>query len=92
MYVDELVTAGTVNTMPQATIDAFADHGEVPSDPASWDTVRGTYDESREVFARLEAAGVDFDDVTRVLETEGVDKFVKAWEELLGIVADALHK
>jgi len=92
MYVDELVTAGTVNTMPQATIDAFADHGQVPSDWASWDTVRGTYDESREVFARLDAAGVDFDDVTQVLETQGVDKFVKAWEELLGIVADALHK
>ena len=91
MYVDELVTAGTVNTMPQATIDAFADHGHVPSDPSSWDTVRGTYDESRAVFDRLAAAGIDFDDVTRVLEEEGVDKFVKAWEELLGIVRDALH-
>ena len=92
MYVDELVTAGTVNTMPQATIDAFADHGEVPSDPTAWDTVRGTYDESRAVFARLDATGIDFDDVTRVLEEEGVDKFVKAWEELLGIVRDALLK
>jgi transaldolase len=92
MYVDELVTAGTVNTMPQATIDAFADHGEVPSDPTTWDTVRGTYDESRAVFARLDATGIDFDDVTRVLEEEGVDKFVKAWEELLGIVRDALRK
>lgn len=92
MYVDELVTAGTVNTMPQATIDAFADHGQVPTEPSHWDTVRGTYDDSREVFARLAAAGVDFDDVTRVLEQEGVDKFVTAWEELLGIVADALHK
>jgi transaldolase len=92
MYVDELVTAGTVNTMPQATIDAFADHGEVPSDPTTWDTVRGTYDESRAVFARLDATGIDFDDVTRVLEEEGVDKFVKAWEELLGIVRDALLK
>jgi len=92
MYVDELVTAGTVNTMPQATIDAFADHGEVPADPASWDTVRGTYFESRAVFSRLRKAGVDFDDVTRVLEEEGVDKFVKAWEELLGIVGGALKK
>jgi len=91
MYVDELVTAGTVNTMPQATIDAFADHGEVPSDARGWDTVRGTYDESRAVFTRLAASGIDFDDVTRVLEEEGVDKFVKAWEELLGIVGDALQ-
>jgi transaldolase len=90
MYVDELVTAGTVNTMPQATIDAFADHGEVPADPTSWDTVRGTYDESRAVFSRLAAAGIDFDDVTRVLEDEGVEKFISAWEELLGIVSDAL--
>ena len=92
MYVDELVTAGTVNTMPQATIDAFADHGEVPQDPAGWDTVRGTYVESRAVFARLKAAGVDFDDVTQVLEDEGVEKFVTAWEELLGIVETALAK
>ena len=90
MYVDELVTAGTVNTMPQGTIDAFADHGEVPSDPAGWDTVRGTYDESRAVFARLAQAGIDFADVTAVLEDEGVAKFVTAWQELLGIVADAL--
>lgn len=90
MYVSELVTRGVVNTMPQATIDAFADHGEVPADPASWDTVRGTYDESRAVFARLEAAGVDLDDVTDQLEREGVEKFVTAWEELLGIVEEAL--
>ncbi len=91
MYVDELVTANTVNTMPQGTIDAFADHGEVPSDPSTWDTVRGTYEESRAVFAKLAQAGIDFDDVTALLETEGVDKFIKAWEELLGIVADALR-
>ena len=90
MYVDELVTAGTVNTMPQATIDAFADHGHVPETPTSWDTVRGTYDGARAIFARLADAGVDMDDVGRVLEEEGVDKFVKAWEELLGIVETAL--
>jgi transaldolase len=92
MYVDELVTAGTVNTMPQSTIDAFADHGDIPRDPAAWDTVRGTYAESRAVFARLADAGIDFDDVTKVLEDEGVDKFIKAWEELLGTVGDALAK
>ncbi|MGC4175699.1 transaldolase [Demequina sp.] len=92
MYVDELITAGTVNTMPQATIDAFDHHGSVPSDPSSWDTIRGTYDESRAVFARLAAVGIDFDDVTRVLEQEGVDKFIKAWEELLGIVGEALKQ
>ena len=91
MYVDELVTAGTVNTMLQATIDAFADHGQVPDDPASWDTVRGTYGDARSIFSHLATAGVDMDDVSRVLEEEGVDKFVKAWEELLGIVKQSLE-
>jgi transaldolase len=91
MYVDELVTAGTVNTMPQATIDAFADHGQVPEDPTSWDTVRGTYDGARAIFARLADAGVDMDDVGRVLEEEGVDKFVKAWAEFLSTVKTALE-
>ena len=90
MYVDELITAGTVNTMPEATIDAFADHGVVPLDAAAWDTVRGTYADARSVFARLADAGVDFDDVTRVLEDEGVDKFVKSWEDLLATVGEAV--
>ena len=90
MYVDELVTRGTVNTMPQATIDAFADHGEVPSDPESWDTVRGTYDEARAAFAHLEAAGIDLGDVTRQLEEEGIAKFADAWEDLLANVKEQL--
>lgn len=92
MYVDELVTAGTVNTMPQATMEAFEDHGEVPADPEGWDTVRGTYAESRAVFARLAEAGIDIDDVTQVLEDEGVAKFSASWEELYGIVDEALKR
>lgn len=90
LYVDELVTRDTVNTMPQATIDAFADHGEVPGDTGTWDTVRGNYDQAREVFAALKHAGVDLDDVTAQLETEGVAKFVDSWNELLERVADQL--
>ena len=90
LYIDELVTADTVNTMPQATIDAFADHGEVPDDIATWDTVRGNYAQAHEVFATLKEAGVDFDDVTAQLETEGVAKFVDSWNELLERVADQL--
>lgn len=90
MYVDELITDGTVNTMPEATIEAFADHGVVPLEPGDWDTIRGTYDDARSVFERLAEAGVDFDDVTRVLEDEGVDKFVKSWEDLLATIGEAV--
>ncbi|WP_084040186.1 transaldolase [Demequina sp. NBRC 110053] len=90
MYVDELVTAGTVNTMPESTIDAFADHGEAPSDAEGWDTVRGTYDDARRTFERLEEAGVDLADVTRQLEDEGIAKFADAWEELLARVEEQM--
>lgn len=91
MYVDELVTGGTVNTMPQSTIDAFAEHGEVPAEPDGWDTVRGTYDEARSTFERLESAGVDLADVTAQLETEGIDKFATSWEELLERVQEQMR-
>jgi transaldolase len=85
MYVEELVTAGVVNTMPQATIDAFADHGEVRGD-----TVRGTYDEARKVIADLENLGISYDDVVQVLEDEGVSKFDASWSELQDTVTQAL--
>lgn len=91
MYVDELVTADTVNTMPQSTIDAFAERGEVPSDIDSWDTVRNSYNQARAVFSQLKDAGVDIDDVTAQLEREGVDKFVDSWNELLERVAGQLQ-
>src|SRR5690554_3226358 len=91
MYVDQLVTGDTVNTMPHSTIDAFADHGDVPSDISTWDTVRSNYDQARDVFAALEDAGVDIDDVTAQLESEGVDKFVDSWEQLLERVASQLN-
>jgi transaldolase len=87
MYVDDLIVAGTVNTMPEATLDAEADHG----DPSS-DAVHGTYDESRKVIADLEALGVSYDDVVQVLEDEGVDKFEVSWRELLDAVRAELEK
>lgn len=90
MYVDELVAPGTVNTMPESTIDAFADHGEVPSDPESWDTVRGTYDEARSAFEHLERAGIDLADVTARLEDEGIQKFADSWDELLARVEEQM--
>ena len=77
-YVVELVGPDTVNTMPEATLEAVADHGEIRGD-----TVRGGYDGARGVLDQLAAVGVDYDDVVRVLEIEGVQKFEASWEELL---------
>ncbi len=81
MYVVDLVVADTVNTMPEATIKATADHGELRGD-----TVHGTYDESRQVFADLEELGIGYDDVVQVLEDEGVAKFETSWNELLDTI------
>jgi transaldolase len=85
LYVTELVVANTVNTMPEKTMQAFADHGEL-----SGDRVSGTKDESAKIFAQLEAVGVDLDDVWEVIEKEGVDKFDKSWGELVETVQTAL--
>ncbi len=85
MYVTELVVEGTVNTMPEKTLLAFADHGEPRGD-----TVHGTYDASRQVIADLEAVGVPYDEVVTLLEVEGVQKFDASWAELLASVDTAL--
>jgi transaldolase len=81
LYVTELVTADTVNTMPEKTMEAFADHGEVDGD-----RVRGQYDDAREVMANLERLGIEYDDVIESLEREGVEKFVASWNELVATV------
>lgn len=86
LYVSELVAAHTVNTMPRATLDAFADHGST-----SGDTITGTYDASREVFEALRVVGVDFADVIAQLEREGVEKFVVAWGQLLDSVRSGVE-
>ena len=80
-YVVELVAPGTVNTMPEATIEATAHHA-----PLRGDTLHGTYDEARQVFADLQALGIEYDDVIRVLEQEGVEKFTASWSELLATI------
>ncbi|MEU1993933.1 transaldolase [Nocardia gamkensis] len=85
MYVTELVASNTVNTLPEKTLQAVADHGVI-----SGDTVSGKAEEAKGVFDRLAAVGVDLDDVFAVLEREGVDKFEKSWEELLSATADEL--
>jgi transaldolase len=81
MYVVELVAPDTVNTMPEATLRATADHAKLRGD-----TIRGTYDESRKIFAELEKLGISYDDVVRVLEDEGVQKFAASWNEFLGTI------
>ena len=87
MYVTELVAAGTVNTMPGATLEAFADHGQV-----SGDTISDRYAEARRVLDQLGGVGIDIDDVTSQLEREGVTKFEKSWSELSATVAAELHR
>jgi transaldolase len=78
MYVVDLVVTDTVNTMPEGTLRATADHGELHGD-----TVHGTYDASRQVIADLEKLNISYDDVVQVLEDEGVAKFEASWNELL---------
>lgn len=86
-YVDGLVAPNTVNTMPESTLFSAADHADVQGD-----TIRGTAAESQQVFDDLSAAGIDLDDVFAVLETEGVQKFEKSWNELLETVKDQLEQ
>jgi transaldolase len=78
LYVTELVAADTVNTMPEKTLEAVADHGVITGD-----TISGTAEASQQVFDKLSAIGIDLTDVFLVLENEGVDKFEKSWGELL---------
>ena len=87
LYVSELVVADTVNTMPEKTLEAFADHGEVTGD-----TVTGRAEEAQAVLDRLQEVGIDFDDVLLVLEQEGVDKFKKSWTELVETVRGQMEK
>jgi transaldolase len=86
LYVTQLVAPGVVNTMPEKTLEATFDHGVVEGD-----TVTGAYDAARETFAQLAAVGVDFADVTQVLEDEGVEKFIASWHELQDTVTQALQ-
>ncbi|MEU3293677.1 transaldolase [Streptomyces longwoodensis] len=85
LYVDELVAPGTVNTMPEATLNAVADHGVI-----SGDTVTGGYAQARADLAAVERLGISYDEVVRRLEDEGVAKFEAAWQELLDAVTKSL--
>ena len=87
MYVSNLVVAGCVNTMPQKTMEAFEDHGELEGD-----TVSGRAADAQLVMDSLKDVGIDFDDVLAVLEREGVEKFEKSWAELVATIASQLEK
>ncbi|MEU9442568.1 transaldolase [Streptomyces sp. NPDC048304] len=78
LYVTELVAPNTVNTMPEATLEATEDHGEI-----SGNTIAGTYEQARADLDALEKLGIPYDDVVQVLEDEGVEKFEASWNDLL---------
>ncbi len=86
-YVVDLVVQGCVNTMPEATMQAVADHGEITGD-----TITVNIADAQQVFTDIEAVGIDMADVFVTLENEGVEKFVVAWEELLATIDSALAK
>jgi transaldolase len=81
LYVAELVAPGTVNTMPEATLEAVAH-----ADPVAGDTITRNLDHARDTIAKLTALGIDLDQVTDQLETDGVARFEQAWTELLAAV------
>ncbi|KQR98652.1 transaldolase [Williamsia sp. Leaf354] len=85
LYVSDLVAPNTVNTMPEKTMDAFADHGTVDTE-----SLVGRGPESQEVFDAISALGIDLTDVFLTLENEGVEKFEKAWGELLDATTEQL--
>ncbi|MBW1602870.1 transaldolase [Streptomyces sp. JJ66] len=78
LYVTELVAPDTVNTMPEATLEAAADHAEITGD-----TVRGTYEQARADLDAVEKLGISYDEVVALLEREGVEKFEASWNDLL---------
>ncbi|MEN8653447.1 transaldolase [Streptomyces sp. 21So2-11] len=78
LYVDDLVAPGTVNTMPEATLEATADHGQITGN-----TIAGTYEQARADLDAIEKLGIAYDDVVQLLEDEGVEKFAASWNDLL---------
>lgn len=86
VYVEELIGPDTVNTMPLATVEAFADHGVARR------TVDREMDGARKELASLETLGIDLDAVTEQLQVEGVDKFARSFRELLQTVEEKVGK
>ncbi len=87
MYVTELVAPDTVNTMPEATIEATADHADITGD-----SITSNYADAQDVLDRMEKVGISYDDIVQVVEDEGVDKFEKAGQEMIDTVSAALEQ
>jgi transaldolase len=85
--VVDLAAPDTVNTMPAATLAAVSDHGHPHGD-----AIAGTYESAREVFRDLERIGIDFADVVKSLEEQGLASFSKSWDELIASVTSQLEK
>lgn len=88
MYVDELVTADVVNTMPAATLAAVADH----SSATGTDMVRDRYSQAQQVIEEIQRLGVRYDEILQELETAGVNSFIASWQELLATVDNGLQR
>jgi len=86
MYVDDLVVEGTVNTMPEKTMESVAEHSNIDGDQ-----VHGHYSDAAAVIQAMEGLGISYDDVIATLEKEGVEKFVTSWHELLDTVRGQLE-
>jgi transaldolase len=86
LYVTELAVADVVNTMPEKTLEATFDHGVIEGDRVS-----GSYAAANAVLDAVAAQGISYDDVTALLEKEGVEKFIVSWNELLDTVTAALE-
>lgn len=86
LYVTELVAPELVNTMPEKTMEAVFDHGIVPTN-----SITNNYESAKMILLAVSAVGVDYDDVTDLLEREGVEKFIISWGELVESVANALQ-
>jgi transaldolase len=85
MYVSELVAPNLVNTMPEKTLMAFADHGETAGN-----SIEPKVEFAKNQLAELKSAGIDLQDVTDLLEKDGIDKFITSWHELIQTVEHAL--
>jgi transaldolase len=85
-YVTGLVAPDVINTMPEATLNAVADHGQIPDD-----SIHGSYEQSQAVLGELAALGIDYDDVVQTLEEQGVSAFAASWDHLGQRLAAALR-
>ena len=86
LYVTELAVANVVNTMPEKTLEATFDHGVIDGDQ-----ITGNYADANAVLDSLDALGISYEEVTALLEKEGVEKFTVSWNELLDTVTAALQ-